>query len=197
MGFGSTSVDRPNRFAVPGQSPAGAALAMTSIVMADGNHSQFVREVAAEFFRRYSVPVAQKPKPDGLWIECQSSHSSKFRSALTLGISETCLTVAFEGRTDPKLIRPGRKDASTIRREAFDLFDDLITERQVAISFWQGDECIGIEFIPAEQIASKRGSWSDYSSRIGFRVRSWLGTYNEDPLPPDGPRNQPAGNAVI
>ena len=92
------------------------------------------------------------------------------------GICHGSVTVAFDGRTTPMIIAPPTIEAETARRRAFALFDDLISERVVSISFWQGDECFGVEFIPHEQIESRRSAWADYA----VRVRSWTGKYDHD-----------------
>jgi hypothetical protein len=139
-------------------------------------HSQFVQSIADEFVRRYPAQTARDDSDGELWIECSSDIQSRFRSPLTFGITDDSITVAFDGLTKPILIRPPHKDAETARREAFDLFDDLIRERKVAISFWQGDDCFGVEFISHEQIQSRRAAWSGHA----VRVRSWLGKYDYD-----------------
>jgi hypothetical protein len=142
-------------------------------------HSQFVQSVADEFYSRYTCPVSQQVSDGEIWIECQSATPSRFRSTLSFGIAHDCITVAFEGRVVPCIAHPAVRDAETIRRRSFDLFDDLITERQVAISFFCGDECIAVEFIPHERIRARQGAWSD-SGADRVRVRSWLGTYDYD-----------------
>ena len=141
-------------------------------------YNQFVQSVAEEFFGRYDCPVSRDDSDGSLWIECRSSTPDRFRSPLTFGITPDSVTVAFDGLTHPFIIYPGRT-AETTRRQAFALFDDLITERQVAISFWRGDECIAVEFIPSEQIRVRQRAWSvEGASHV--RVRSWLGKYDYD-----------------
>ena len=147
--------------------------------MSHANSSQFVQSVADEFFRRYDCPVSQDNSGGELWIECRSSTKARFRSPLTLGITPEAVTVAFDGLTRPFVIRQGISDAETVRRQALALFDDLITERQVAISFWRADECIAVEFVPLGQIQAHRGAWSG-SGVTRVVVRSWLGRYDHD-----------------
>ena len=147
--------------------------------MSHANSSQFVQSLAEEFFRRYDCLVSQDKSDGELWIECRSAAPARFRSPLTFGITPDSVTVAFDGLTHPFVISQGVRDAETVRRQALGLFDDLITERQVSISFWRGDECIAVEFIRHEQIQARRGVWSGSSvSRV--LVRSWLGRYDHD-----------------
>lgn len=146
--------------------------------MSHANSSQFVQSVADEFFRRYDCLVSQDDSDGELWIECRSSTPERFRSPLTFGIAPDSVTVAFDGLTRPFIIHAGR-DAETTRRQAFGLFDDLISERQVAISFYSGDECIAVEIILHEQIRARQRAWSD-SGASRVRVRSWLGKYDYD-----------------
>ena len=142
-------------------------------------HSQFVQNVVNEFHNRYACPISQKVSGGEVWIECYSVTPSRFRSALAFGISHDGVTVAFEGRVQPFIAHPAVRDAEIVRRQAFGLFDDLITERQVAISYWTSDECIAVEFIPHGQVRELLGAWKDAGANR-VRVRSWLGTYDYD-----------------
>jgi hypothetical protein len=139
------------------------------------NHSPFVQSVAQEFRQRYPLPSVGKDSDEtSLWFEWTAP--SRARSPLSFGISDSSLTVAFDGLTIPIIIDAPTIDAEKARRKAFALFDDLVSERKVSISFWQGDECCGVEFVEQEQIQSQRSAWVGY----GFRVRSWTGKYDHD-----------------
>jgi hypothetical protein len=138
--------------------------------------SQFMREVADEFKRRYQGPTVTDDSDGELWIECVNAKPSRLRSPLTFGITDDSITVAFDGVTTPTLVRPPVKDAVHARQEAFALFEDLVSDRRVAISFWQGDECVGVELIPADEIQSRLSAWRGYAAR----VRSWSGRYDNE-----------------
>ena len=142
-------------------------------------HSRFVQSIADDFYRRYPTQPAIIASHGALWIKCRSDSPSRLRSTVAFGISPDCVTVAFEGLAHPFVAVPAVRDAETVRRLAFGLFDDLITERQVAISYWISDECISVEFIPHDQIRVRHGAWND-SGANRIRVRSWLGTYDYD-----------------
>lgn len=74
------------------------------------------------------------------------------------------------------IIHPPTIKAETARQTAFALFDDLISERKVSISFWEKDNCLGVEFIPSDRIQSQRSNWVAHE----IRVRSWSGKYDHD-----------------
>jgi hypothetical protein len=153
---------------------AAPVMLIVSQVMSEANPSQFVLDVADEFFRRYQQPADTDDRDGELWIRCRDARPSRLRSPLTFGVTNHSITVAFDGLTVPVFIQPPLRDAATVRGEAFALFDDLITDRKVAISFWKGDECIAVEFIPHEEIQSRRDAWHGYAAR----VRSWSGRYD-------------------
>jgi hypothetical protein len=166
-----TAGNRHRAFPPPLRSNGGTSSFDRAMKFEHHHCSKFVQSVADEFFSRYDLPVARDDSDGELWIECRSLTPERFRSPLTFGITSDSVTVAFDGLTLPFIIHPGR-DAKTAQRQAFALFDDLITERQVAISFWRGDECDGVEFISHEQIRARQG--------YAVRVRSWLGKYDHD-----------------
>src|SRR5262245_3189265 len=113
--------------------------------MTTASHSPFVQSVAQEFRERYPQHTLRSTSDDtSLWFEFSSRNESRARSPLCFGICDGSVTVAFDGRTSPMIIAPPTIEAETARRRAFALFDDLISERMVSISFWQGDECFGV-----------------------------------------------------
>jgi hypothetical protein len=147
------------------------------IHMPSASHSPFVESVAQEFRERYPEHILSSDSDaTSLWFECRSGTPSRALSPLAFGISNTGVTVAFDGLTCPKTIHPPMIEAETVRREAFALFDDLISERKISISFWQGDECVGVEFVPHQQVQAERAAWSGYA----VRVRSWTGKHDHD-----------------
>ena len=164
---------------MPDVSGAGWLRCDVSFVMADIVHSQFVREVADEFSQCYQQAAVADESAGEFWFECRGDTPSRLGAPLSFGINDGSITVAFEGLVVPIQIRPPFKDALTARTEGFALFDDLITDRKVAISFWLGKECVGVEFIPAGEIQSRQRSWrQDFPVRV--RVRSFLGEYDYD-----------------
>ena len=95
---------------------------MTSAISND-----FVASVVADFVSRYPHLRGYVPKvadDDGhVWISCgEEPCRPRLRSLRTFGVSHDCITVAFDGRTRPIMVRPPHKDAETARRQAFEIF---------------------------------------------------------------------------
>lgn len=151
--------------------------------------NQFIASVLEDFVDRYphlSCYVPQVVDDDGdIWIACgQLPCLPRLRSPLTFGISHDCITVAFDGRTRPIMVRPPHKDADTARKEAFDAFDNLLTERYVAFS-WFGGDYDGIDWISREFVDARVKERAKITKvcgikRWGVKVRSWSGKYDYD-----------------
>jgi hypothetical protein len=147
-----------------------------SRIMSDIAHSTFVREVADEFTRHYQGPTVVDDSGGEIWFECRNPTPSRLRSRLAFGITDASITVAFDGLTYPIPVRAPVGNSVRARREAFALFDDLIHDRKVALSFWQGDECVSVEFVPREDIQFRAGSWPGHA----VRVRSWTERHDHE-----------------
>lgn len=157
--------------------------------MSNAISNEFVANVVGDFVRRYphlSCYIPQVVDDDGdVWIGCgQLPCRPRLRSLLTFGISHDCITVAFDGRTRPIMVRPPHKQADTARREAFDLFDNLLTERYVAFS-WFGGDYDGIDWISRELVNANFTERAESMKACGIKswtvkVRSWSGKYDYD-----------------
>jgi hypothetical protein len=151
--------------------------------------NEFVVSVIADFLSRYPhlrCHVPQIVDDDGhVWISCgQLPCRPRLKSLLTFGVSHDCITVAFDGRTRPILVRPPHKDGDTARREAFEIFDNLLTERFVAFSY-VGGEYDFIEWIARESVSTRTEALGKDMRACGVekwtaKIRSWSGRYDDD-----------------